>query len=365
MATLGKDRIITTRAIRGFFAQSFITKRRSQSFNKFCEVRDSYVEQDIAGMLGTVPQVTEIVNDSPAVTAAFTEYQITWRNRLFKALVEIQESLLLYDQTGQTRTIIHSMAARLANYLDKLFYTRLQNATVDLCYDGTPLIGASHVLGGSAPTQSNLVSGQTTTAYVIANDRDVVAKKILDDFAAAKAQMASFVDDNAQPFHDDVIEPTSLSIICSPLMETVMRFAFQTEILNQTTNVLKNAVRDIVVSNYLPITGAAAADWYVVRNDERNKPFVYSRFRQKKDSEMQDNLGLEKFTSAGDDFQNLSMNDLRELSTVEIRTNLGRRGSNAEADTIRNDRFLIGAYLRGEIFPGVWQNIVQIDNTAS
>lgn len=372
---LGKDRIITTRAIRGFLMQSFITQRRTSVFQQFCETRSSSVlgQPDLAGMIGTVPQVTEIINDAPPAIATFTEYQLQWYNKTFRSLVEIQESLIRGDQTGQTRTLLGSMGARLANFWDLYFFTRLQNGTDTTqmpVYNqpgaaATALFSATHALGGSSGNQSNIVTGSTTTAYVNANNTADVALKIQNDFATAKARMSSYVDDHGQPFHGTILKAESLVIVCGPLMEERMRTAFKAKLINQTDNTYYDAVREIVVSNYLPITGAGAATWYLVRIDNVNKPFIYSRFQTKTDAEMQDRLGVEQFSNAGPEFANITMEDMRNMSTMEIWTNIGRRGANAEMDTIVNHRFFIGASIYGEIIPGEWRNIIQVSNTAS
>lgn len=373
-AALTADRGIMAKAVRGFMMLSFITRMRELTCLQFCETRNSSLidHPDIAAMLGTVPQVSEIPTDGAPDISAFNEYNMTWYNKTFAAMVELKESALRGDQTGQTLTFAGQMGARLANFLDLLFYTRLQNgtsATLVPAYTrpgdaATPLFSATHYLTSSI-TINNIVTGSTSAAYVLAYNNDAIALKIQNDLRTAIAQMQGFKDDQNQPFHERQLEPDDLIIICSPLMKTPMDYALGAKFLLQSDNRMIGAVKKVISSPYLPISGAAAATWYLLRANNSNRPFVYSRFQTRTPQQMEDVVATENFQSTGAEFGNISQADLRNMATMEISTNLGKRGSNAEYDTMVNRRYLIKAQFIGNIIAGEFRNIVQIANTAS
>lgn len=361
MSVLTKDRAITIKGARALFTNSFVTRRRRLIYPKLVEVIDSYVETDFAKNIGTVPQLTEIINDVNApMIADFKDYSWTWTNRTYSAKLALSRKLLDYDQTGQTRSLLNSMAARLANLPDLIIIQRIQSNT-GLGGDGVALLSTTHPAPiGSAAVQNNILTGTTPTDFCSSASVQTVAQAILVDYRNAIAQMRGFLDDNGQPWHDDDIRPEDLVILCSPLLEAPMKQAFFSKLINASDNVLQGMVREVITSNYLPITGVTASDWYLCHVGEMKRPFIYSRFRRIRDEEIQDKVdsSLTSYKETG----SIGMDDLRELSSIRLETNMGMQGMNADSDVIMNDRFMISAQWMGEIFPGEWRNIIKVDN---
>lgn len=369
---LGKDRAITTKGARAIFASSFIVRRRKLIYPKFCEVVDSHVENDFARSIGTVPQLEEVIDEvnDPSLPD-FRDYSWDWTNRLYKARVAISRDLMDFDQTRQSFKLLHSLGSRLANLPDRIFATRL---IADSFYSGEvssgtniKLFSASHLAPiGSSTAQSNIVTGTTPSDFCATATVQAVAQQILVDFRAAKARLRGFLDDNNQPWHDDDIRAEDMLILCSPLLEGPMKQAFFTRNINATDNVYQGQVAEVITSNYLPSasTSADAADWYLIHKNELKRPFVYSRFRKIRDEEIEDAFGaeLESLEQGG---MKISMDEFKDLASVQIETNLSHQGMNADADVIENDRFLMGARWRGEMFGGEWRNAVKVDNAAS
>lgn len=365
MPVLTKDREITRKEVRGLFAKSFITQSRDVIWPEICETIDTFSEEEFFATLGTVPQVQEIVDDHEVDATDMREYTFDFKNRLFKSLIRLKRSLLDFDQTGQSRTLLHSMAARVANFPDKLFTTRLRNGTSGTCITGSAFFASNHALGGTAPaTQSNLVTGNTPTNLFtgVSTLRPAIAERLQTDLDRAIVELLSWQDDNGEPFHQK-LNPASLVVVCSPLLYTTMKLALGAKFINQTDNVFEGYVGKIITSNYLPVTGAEAADWYLAYVDHVNRPMIYSRFRMRTDSELQDRLGNNE--STGSPF-NVTMEDMKNLSSVELLTNLGNRGGdNADAHVILNEEFLLSARFRGEITYGVPWTMIKMDNAAS
>lgn len=361
MGTLTKDRGITAKGARAMFNASFITRRRRLIYPKFCQVRDSYVETDIARNIGTVPQLEEVIDDvNTPLLSDFPDYSQSWTNRLFKARLSISRSLMEFDQVGQTRTLIHSLAARLANFPDLLMITRLLSGTMT-CYDDQNLISATHPAPQGGTVQSNWLNGTTPVNFCTNAPVETVARQLQTDFRNAITRMRSFRDDKNQPWHNDDIRPEDLIILCSPLLWKPFQQALMSKQIFATDNIYVGDVREVVASNYLPITGANAADWWLCHVGEMARPIQLSRFRRIRTEEIQDAFDPKTLSFEGEEVT-VTPDDIAELASAMLETNMGHQGSNADADVIENDRFLMSARWRGEVFGGEWKNIVFVDN---
>lgn len=366
---LAKDRAITTKGARALFNSSFITRRRKLVYTKLCTVVDSHVESDFAKNIGTVPQLEEVIDDvnAPPIDD-FRDYTWSWTNRLYRSKANLQRSIMDFDQTGQSFTLIHSMGARLANFPDRLLFTRLLNASTQLnsgeeSTPGTavPLFSASHLAPiGSSTQQNNIVTGTTPVDFCTTAATQAVAQQLISDFRAVKSRLRSFLDDHGEPWHNDDLKAENLVIICGPLLEIPFQQAFFSGMINASDNVVQGGVREIISSNYIPVTGVDAADWYLCVIGELQRPFVYSRFRRITDDEIED-----AFTPDLQEGVGIDMDDLRELSSIRLETNMGHQGMNADVDVMENDRFLISAQWRGEILGGEWRNAIQVNNAAT
>lgn len=364
---LGKDRAITTKGARGLFLKNFVTRRRKLIYTKLCQIVPSHVENDFARSIGTVPQLEEVIDSvSLPPISDFRDYSWDWTNRLFKATIQVERSLFDFSQTRQEHTLLDSLAARVANFPDLLLVTRLLNRATQLNGgDGVALFSASHPAPvGSSTTQSNIVTGTTPSDFCATADVVEVATQILTDFRVAKSRMRRFLDDNGQPWHNDDLPAEDFVIVCGPLLEAPMRQAFFTTQMAASDNVMKGAVRDIITTNYWPAlsTSADAADWFLLNVGTISRPFQYSSFRRISDAEIEDayESQQQEFADAG-----INLDDLKEFSSIRIETNLAKQGLNAEADVMLNDRILMQARWRGEIFGGEWRNAVEVSNAAT
>ena len=295
----------------------------------------------------------------------FPDISFTWTNRLAKAVVTISRTAFEFDQTRQTSSLLHSLGARLANWPDKLFFTRLRNgtdATLGVCYTTKAYFATDHSIGDSGEF-SNLQKGTTTTEFLNANSVVTVAQQLQRDFTLALATLYGYKDDRGEPFHMNSIDPDNLVILCSPKMEYFMRMAFMKKRISASDNPLVGSVRKIVTSNYLPVAGDEATDWYLAHLGERNRPFVYSRFRPIKDSEVED-LQNELTGSGMFGGQELDTGVVKEIASVMLETNMGHQGMKADLDVMLNERFTIVARWRGEIFPLEPRNMIKISSAA-
>lgn len=371
MIPLAKDRPITLKGVRAFLLWSFLTKRDTLTYPLFCEVRDSFAKEDFAAALGTVPQLEEVpyASGEPEFDG-FNDFRLDWVNRVFKLRVSLSREILDFDLTGQTRKILDSISARVANWPELLFYTRLQAAeaspSIESGMNGNSTIyffSASHAWYSGQTAMVNLFTGNTTPAFVAGTTPATVAVQLQADFNTALAYLRSFKDDKGQPFHPTEIDPQRLVIVCSPKLAIPMNIAFGAQVINQTTNMFRGTVR-IISSPYLPASGTDSCDWYLFYlTPNGNRPFLYSRFRRISDEQIEDFMSVNTDLGGGrTTFDGEMLSAMREFSSVEIQSNLASRGTRNEADVILNDRFLLGARWMGEIVPQMWPMAVKVVN---
>lgn len=361
MPFLTRKSVVTDKKVRGLFAKSFITQARDVIWPKVCETIDTFSEKDYFAALGTVPQVAELNSDHEVTATEIGEYTYDLTNKLYKSLLRVRRSLFDFDQTGQGRTLLHSMAARVVNFPDKLTMNALKNgasSTLGLSFTGSSFFNATHSFGSS--TQSNLITGSTTAASYATADRPSQAEKLVYDLDRALVAMIGWKDDQDEPIYQK-INPSDLLVVCSPLIFATMKMAVSAKFIKQTDNTFEGFIGDVICSNYLATSGATSADWYLLNIGQPQRPFIYSRFRLRTDAELQDKLGSNEAT--GSPF-NITMEDLKNLSSIELLTNLGSRdGMTADSHVILNEEFLMAARWRGCVTYGPPWTAVMVDNS--
>lgn len=347
---------ISRKEIRPLFCKGFLTKQRDLLWPLFCEPIDTFTKHEYFAMLGTVPQVSQVDEEGDLSFSDMREYTFDFENLFWSAGIRAKRDFFWYDQTKQSSTLINSLAARVANFPDSRFFTQLRAGTTSTSIFGTYFFSTAHAVGGTGPsTQSNILTGHVTTADFdgVTTLRPALAEKIQTDFDLALVQLSTWLDDNNQPVYQN-IDPSQLVILCGPKLYTTMKLALGARFINQTDNIFQGVVGKIVQSNYLPSTGAEAADWYLAYTGFENKPMIHSRFRMRTDAEIQDAL------PKGATVENLD--NARALSTVEIQTTLDQLN---DSRVIQTQEHLIRANWLGEVTYGDPRTIVKVDNASS
>lgn len=369
MIPLSFDRPINTKGVRAFLLAMFLVRRDQMTYPRFCEARESHVKTDYAAALGTVPQLEEVGFEEDAPNFAdFREFYMTWDNKLYKNRVAITREAFEFDQTGHTRRVLDNMAARLTMFPEKLFYSMIRSAdtlpSVESNRNGNSDIAFfsdSHKwYSASANTMSNLMTGSTSAAAVAATAPQTIALQLQADFMNAVAEMQAYKDDYDQPYHPASMGDGQFVILCGPLMREAMRLAFKAGMINMTNNIFLDRC-EVIVSPYLPKSGSEAADWYLFYlTPARNKPFLFSQFRQIRDEQIEDLVSVA--SEAGMKVNDQLTQAISEFAAMEILTNLNRRGSNADADVILNERYIISARWKGAMVPLAWPQVLKVNN---
>ncbi len=353
---LNRGMQITGKQVRGLFVKSFLKKERELAWPEICEPIDTFSKTEYFATLGAPPQLEQVDEDGIGPTTAdFAELTYDFTNKLFSSRIEVPNSLAWYDQVRNIPVLMDGMAANAHNFPDRLLMTRLRAGGTTAAFSQYPyseyFFTASHALGGSAGTQSNLITGNTaTTSFTgVTTLAPTVAQQLWNDLNNAITTMESWVDQAGEPVYHN-IKSSDLIILCGPLLKRFFDLAFGAEYILQTQNHLKNAVSKVISSNYLPSSGAEAADWYLIHKNAPVRPMLYSRFNFRPDSMIQDKIG------AGGEPIVANPASIQLLTTYD---------NPNDKWVIDNNKNVVRMNLLGEVTYGDWKAIVKVDNAAT
>lgn len=350
---LGYDMNIIERGIRGLFAREFITRQRKAKYPRYCTVIDSDKQTEKFNTLSTLPQLQEMTDER--VLSGFSEYSYEITNKVYATGIKVPRTLFEFDQTGQLRTLVQSLGARVANFPDKLMMSIL--GTNGTCYDNVAMFASTHDLGNGV-SQDNTLTGHLTNTLVASTDkagRDNAIAAFQMDLVQAKAKLLSFKDDRSEPWHEDA-EPEALLILCHPAAEFFVRTAIEAALISDTGNITVRSVGGLITTNYdtpfYDTDGSTVlkGTWYLFKVDTPIQPMIFQRFNPK--------------STFPDVIPEADQSVMQALNSVEIQS-IMRTGANIDAHTFFDDEFLFGArgiYSGGY---GIWQNAVKVLGSSS
>lgn len=357
---LGYDLNIIERGIRGIFAREFITRQRKAKYPIFCSIVDSDKKTERYNAISTLPQLKEMTDER--VLSGFSEYTYDITNKVYATGIKVPRTLFEFDQTGQLRTLVQSLGARVANFPDTLVFALLGTCEATTGYNSaaTGYCATDHDMGDGT-SQSNIMSvggtgaGHMTNALLVgatkANRDDCIAA-FQQDLRIAKAMMLELNDDRGEPWHDDA-EPEGLVILCHPRAEFFVRTALEAAIIADTGNVtVKSVGRTVTTNRQAPFKVGADlryGTWYLFKIDTPIKPMIFQRFGPK--------------TDFPDTIPEADQAPLQALNTVEVQT-IMRTGSDISETTFFDDDFLFGARVLYSAGFGMWQNCMRVDGAA-
>jgi len=341
---IGYDLNIIEKGIRGIFGREFVTRQRKARYPDFCTIVNSDKKSETYNAISTLPQLSEMKDER--VLAGFSEYTSTITNLVYATGIRVPRQIFDFDQTGQLRTLVHSLSARVANHPDKLTMALIgANGT---CYDTGNFFSATHDLG-NGESQLNLLAGDLTDALVGAvtkDNRDIAIAAFQMNFKTAKAMLLEMTDDRGEPWHDSA-EPEGLTILCHPRAEFFVRTALEATIIADTGNAMLKQVNKIITTPYsTPFT--YHGDWYLLKTDTPIQPFIFQRFGPKVD-----------FPDA---IPEADQEMLQALNAIEIQTVM-RSGKDIDAHTFFDDEYLFGARAIYAVGYGMWQNAIKVSGS--
>lgn len=348
---LGFDMNVIERGIRGIFGREFMTRQRKAKYPQFCTIVDSDKEEEKYNAISTLPQLTEMKDER--VMSGFSDYSYTVKNKVYATGIKVPRTLFEFDQTGQLRTLVQSLGARVANFPDSLVFALMgANST---CYDSSNMFVATHNLG-DGNNQTNYMLGHMLDSEISAATptktiRDNLIACFQNDLRIAKAMLLEINDDRGEPWHDDA-EPEGLIILCHPRVEFFVRTALEATIVSDTGNLTLKSVGKVLTTNrQAPFVANDDSifhygTWYLMKVDTPIQPMLFQRFGPK--------------TDFPDMIPEADQEMLKALSAVEVQT-IMRAGSDIAEVTFFNDEYLFGARTIYSAGYGMWQNAVKID----
>lgn len=347
---LALDQNVVERGVRGIFAREFVTRQRKAKYPDFCTIVDSDKEEEKYNSISTLPVLEEMADER--VLAGFSEYSYTLKNKVYATGIKVPRRLFEFDQTGQIRTLVQSLGARVANFPDKLVWTVI--AANNTCYDSSNFFSQSHDLGDGT-SQSNDIAGPLDEGNITGDTKSKRDEAIAEAQLACNqgiAALAELTDDRGEPWHDS-LDPDSLIVFCHPKAYFFLRTALEGAIVSDTSNLMVKQVSRVIPVNRPALfkdggSTVREGTFYIAKVDTPIRPFIFQRFGPK--------------TDFPDAIPEEDRSVLQALNSVEIQT-IMRTGANIAAETFFNDDFMLGARTIYSAGYGMWQNCIRVRDT--
>lgn len=245
--------IVLEKALRADFVKSLEAAESPEEIMGMVLKVPSKSNKENYGWLGNVPGLNEWLGERKLNGVIDYNYEIP--NKSYEGTLQVDRDTVEDDQLGAIKIRINDLAVRAKQHPRKLFLEALVAGTTELCYDGQAFFSASHASGKSG-TQSNIVTG-TGVTYA----------QLEADFDSAVVAMASYKDDQGEPFSDSEMK---LTIVCSKaLMQKFKKMNTADSLADGATNTFKGQVEKIVSSSRL-----SGNDWYLLNTAAPMKPLI-------------------------------------------------------------------------------------------
>lgn len=241
------------RGLRAAFVKAYEASEDAKEVMPFIMETKSDGSDEAYGWLGQSPQMNEWIDERKL--KSLNSFDYTLKNKSYEATLQVDRDDIEDDRLGNIQIRINDLALKAKTHPRKLFFEALSASETALCYDGLPLISASHVEGDSG-VQSNIVTG---TGITLA--------QITADLSTAIATMKGFKDDTGEPFDEGDIQ---VGVICSLALESLFNDLNDLEyVTTGVTNKYRGKIKVLVSSGR--ITGN---DWYMSNVKAGLKPFI-------------------------------------------------------------------------------------------
>lgn len=223
-------------------------------WQELATVVDSSKSSEDYAWLGQPPAMREF--GAERIPKGLSEYTYTIRNKKYENSIRVDADALEDEQYGQVKARVQQLAQIASRFPEKLVMQLIRDGFTTLAYDGQYYFDTDHSEGLSG-TQSN--KGTTALAS------DGVA------YAAARAAMANFKDDQGEPIG---IRPNVL-LVPPALEPTALKLINQDISVDgsvATSNIWKGSAK-VITSPYL----TDANDWFLFDTTQGLKPVIYQK----------------------------------------------------------------------------------------
>lgn len=384
MPLVTNTQLTAVRAANTVMARAFFP-RFKDSLYKACAA--SYVSTSLVephAILGTVPGLSAWNGSLKFKT--IPSFNLNVPNLLFKNGVKVDRTEYEADQTGTLIKLSAQMGARLAEFPDQLFCKRLiagatsgsqivsfKGTTYYMTMDQLPFFSTTHNDWYTGGTQSNIIQGTlpATKVALAAQSIATSASQLQQDLLKVIDAVSSVRDNQGIAFFPNIDTGKSIIVLVPRILQPVADLAFLRpgSIISQTTNITPMYVKDVKTSGYLSgnfidpetettLTPINETEYYILVVDDWVKPFYLQLFRPPTNDELFprgynagaeiDRLLSEKQTVPVD------VESATAFASAMVESTFQKQGANADAYTIEQEAFVMGARWRGNFAYGPW-----------
>lgn len=201
--------------------------------------------------LGQVPQMREWIGEREIQKLSSYGYSIV--NKKFEMTVAVPRDDIEDDQYGVYTPLFSNMGEAAAQHPDILCFDALKGGFKEKCYDGKCFFAGDHPSGeGGKKAVSNLSH----------------EKLDADSYETARASMMSITGDKGKSLN---LVPDLL--VVSPANEKAARLLLKADLINGTTNVLKDTAELLVATELADMPDA----WFLLCTKRFLKPIIFQK----------------------------------------------------------------------------------------
>ncbi len=242
---------------RAIFLESFPAASMAQDWRKIATIFPSATDKETYAWLGTVPKMTEWLDERVPRGLLPHDYSIT--NRHYEASLEVDRDTIEDDKFALINPRVMQLADEAARFPNELVMELLE--TNPNAFDALAFFADTRVIGGSANID-NLLSGAYSGS----------SSEIRTAISAAAVAARKFQDDRGRPMN--IVLDT---IVCPPDLEMDIKNALLPGVAG-TTRPEATYIKDIIVTPHL----TSAVNWYLLATGYPLKPIF---FQNRKDAE--------------------------------------------------------------------------------
>lgn len=270
MAVVTSDFLVAVNTnFRAYFEDQFLAAKSAQKRQLFATEVPSDTLIESYNWLGTVPAMTEWLDERRLAGLTAHNYSIT--NRDWANGIEVDRNTFKDNKLGLIMPRIQQLSLEAVRFEDQLTIEGFVNGTTELCYDGQFFFDTDHKDPGAEyqTNQSNLLTGT-----------GVGVAALLADYDAARVAMRRFRDGAGRPMNimaTHVLAPPELEGSFNRILNTEhypVVFGSNTAAAS-AGNPWKGTTK-LETSAYL----TDANDWYLLALAEPVKPLIFQMRQQ-------------------------------------------------------------------------------------
>ena len=234
--------------LRAEFAQAYCAELDGSVADRIATVINTTMPVQKYAWLGTVPTMREFVDERQP--GGMSSFAVSIADKTFESTIAVDRKAIEDDQLDLIKLRIRDLASRVSAHRQQIVIESLKSGSTGICYDGQPLLSASH------PTKGGTYANRTTDPLTAAS------------LATAMSQMMMVPDDQGIPLgiapDTLVVGPklqwTAIELVESPVVVYKASGTDKTP-SNSYLNAFKGRL-NVVVSPFL--SGDADDYWFLL-----------------------------------------------------------------------------------------------------